>query len=121
MGNISKINEIDFCNSLSSFDLVTQANITSVNLLDKSCASCTAISLTEGGSCNLACRGSECRTFYTTGTPGSLVVGDYIYRNSECTECTGRAFLSDSPCRVFNQGCFTLGPDCAIVSITGCK
>ena len=121
MGNISKINEIDFCNSLSSFDLVTQANITSVNLLDKSCASCTAISLTEGGSCNLACRGSECRTFYTTGTPGSLVVGDFIYRNSECTECNGRTFLADTPCRVFNQGCFTLGPDCAIVGITVCR
>ena len=120
MGNISKINEIDFCDSLSSFDLVTQANITSVNLLDKSCASCNAISLSEGRNCEEACVRS-CNTFYTTGTPGSLVVGDYIYNNDTCTLCRGATFLADTPCRTFNQGCFTLGPDCRILRIDSCR
>jgi len=120
MGNISKINEIDFCNSLSSFDLVTQANITSVNLLDKSCGSCSAISLAEGVSCERACIGS-CNTFFTTGTVGSLTIGDYIYNNDQCTLCRGATYLADSPCKLSTQGCFQLDSNCQIIRIDACR
>ena len=123
MPDIDEINGIDFCNDVEKMNEIRVPNITSFNLVDKDCSTCTttAISLGEGPSCLAACRAERCTTFFTTGTPGSLVVGDYIYNNSTCTLCRGATFLADSPCKSTNQGCFTLDSNCQITRIDACR
>ena len=122
MPDIDEINGIDFCNDVEKINEIRVPNVTSVNLVDKDCSTCTttAISLGEGESCLAACRPPRCSTFYTTGTPGSLVVGDYIYNDASCL-CRGATYLADSPCKSFNQGCFTLDDNCQITSIAVCR
>ena len=123
MPDIDEINGIDFCNDVAKINEIRVPNVTSVNLVDKDCSTCTttAISLNESTrDCETACAGGRCATYYTTGTPGSLVVGDYIYNDANCTLCRGATFLSDVPCKSGTQGCFTLGPDCRILSISAC-
>ena len=123
MPDIEEINGIDFCNDADKISDFRVATVTSVNLIDKDCSTCTttAISLGESGlGCARACIAS-CNTFYTTGTPGSLVVGDYIYNDSTCTLCRGATYLADSPCKATNQGCFTLDSNCQITAIAICR
>lgn len=118
----SKVDGLDICTAIVNINGVAAANIQAVNVWDKkSCTTCTTIELAyDRESCSNACR-ARCVTYGTDGTPGSLQVGDRIYEDfASCTECAADGFYADTPCRDYEQGCFTLR-DCIITRIDVCR
>ncbi len=118
----SKVDGLDICTAIVNINGVAAANIQAVNVWDKkSCTTCTQMELAyDRESCSNACR-AKCVTYGTDGTPGSLQVGDRIYEDfASCTACAADGYYADTPCREYEQGCFTLR-DCIITRIDVCR
>ena len=113
----------DICTSITDINGVEVGDIKGVGGKDKkTCATCVGINLTiSEESCATACGDTECTTYYTDGTVGSLQVGDHIYQDEACGECAETAFYSDNRCEGIQRSCFTVGIACAITRVDRCR
>ncbi len=120
MANLDDINDKDLCTNISTINGKAITNIVSVNEILKSCTTCTAVELAyDRSNCENACR-ERCSEYYTDGDPtDGFVLGDKIFRDSNCTVCAVDGYYSDVPCRGRN-GCITVA-SCAIIRIDACR
>ena len=122
MPNINLIDNQAICTQVTSVNNVTLANIAQIDNITKSCATCSRIDLVRDvESCESACRGEECVSYYTEGTVGSVEIGNHIYSDAGCDECAGVGFYSDNTCGGSQRVCFTVGADCVITRVDRCR
>ena len=122
MANIDDINDKDLCTTIASVNGKDLVNLYSVNEILKSCTTCSRVDLAfDAESCENACRGEECVSYYTDGTVGALEVGDKIYSDNRCEECVLAGFYSDNACGGDQASCFTVDSDCTITRVDRCR